>query len=64
MSRGPDDSQFELRLMGGASNPYLSQASCFVAMLVGIEIKRDPGEPTHLDMYEEGRRAKGRADFH
>ena len=55
--------QFERRLMGGASNPYLSQTSCFVAMLDGIGNKRDPGEPTHLNMYEEGRRAKGARRF-
>ncbi len=58
MIRVPEDGRFELRLMDGAANPYLLQASVLVAMLDGIANKRDPGEPTHLNMYEEGHRAK------
>ncbi len=58
MIRVPEDGRFELRLMDGAANPYLLQAGVLMAMLDGIENKRDPGEPTHLNMYEEGHRAK------
>ncbi len=58
MIRVPEDGRFELRLMDGAANPYLMQAGVLVAMLDGIANKRDPGEPTHLNMYEEGHRAK------
>jgi len=54
MIRVPDDGRFELRLMDGASNPYLLQAGVLAAGLDGIENKRDPGEPVHLNMYEEG----------
>jgi glutamine synthetase len=58
MIRVPEDGRFELRLMDGASNPYLMQAGVLAAVLDGIANKRDPGEPTHLNMYEEGHRAK------
>ncbi len=58
MIRVPEDGRFELRLMDGAANPYLLQAGVLMAMLDGIVNKRDPGEPTHLNMYEEGHRAK------
>ena len=58
MIRVPEDGRFELRLMDGAANPYLLQAGVLMAMLDGIANKRDPGEPTHLNMYEEGHRAK------
>ncbi len=58
MIRVPEDGRFELRLMDGAANPYLLQAGVLMAMLDGINNKRDPGEPTHLNMYEEGHRAK------
>ena len=58
MIRVPEDGRFELRLMDGAANPYLLQAGVLMAILDGIENKRDPGEPTHLNMYEEGHRAK------
>jgi len=44
--------------MDGAANPYLMQAGVLAAVLDGIANKRDPGEPTHLNMYEEGHRAK------
>ena len=60
MIRVPDDGRFELRLMDGASNPYLLQAGVLAAILDGIENKRDPGEPTHLNMYEEGHRVKSK----
>jgi glutamine synthetase len=58
MIRVPEDGRFELRLMDGAANPYLMQAGVLAAILDGIANKRDPGEPTHLNMYEEGHRAK------
>ncbi len=58
MIRVPEDGRFELRLMDGAANPYLLQAGVLMAVLDGIANKRDPGEPTHLNMYEEGHRAK------
>ena len=58
MIRVPEDGRFELRLMDGAANPYLLQAGVLVAMLDGIENKRDPGDPTMLNMYEEGHKAK------
>lgn len=58
MIRVPDDGRFELRLMDGAVNPYLLQAGIIAAGLDGIENKRDPGEPLHIDMYEEGHKVK------
>jgi len=54
MIRVPDDGRFELRLMDGSVNPYLLQAGVLTAGLDGIENKRDPGEPLHINMYEEG----------
>lgn len=54
MIRVPDAGRFELRLMDGATNPYLSQAGVLAAGLDGIEHQRDPGAPVHLNMYEEG----------
>ncbi len=59
MIRVPEDGRFELRLMDGAANPYLLQAGVLVAILDGIDNKRDPGDPTHLNMYEEGHKARG-----
>jgi glutamine synthetase type III len=58
MIRIPDDGRFELRLMDGAANPYLLQAGIAAAVMDGIENKRDPGEPTHINMYEEGHKIK------
>jgi len=58
MIRVPDDGRFELRLMDGAANPYLLQAGVAVAILDGIANKRDPGEPLHINMYEEGHKIK------
>lgn len=54
MIRVPDAGRFELRLMDGSVNPYLLQAGLLAAGLDGIENKRDPGEPLHINMYEEG----------
>ena len=58
MIRVPDDGRFELRLMDGAANPYLLQAGVIAAGLDGIENKRDPGKPLHINMYEEGHTVK------
>ena len=59
MIRVPDDGRFELRLMDGAVNPYLLQASVLAAGLDGIDNKRDPGKPLHIDMYKEGHTVEG-----
>ena len=58
MIRVPDTGRFELRLMDGATNPYLSQAGVLSAGLDGIDNKRDPGKPLHINMYEEGHKIK------
>jgi glutamine synthetase len=58
MVRIPEDGRFELRLMDGAANPYLLQAGVLAAVLDGIENKRDPGDPIHLNMYEDGHKVK------
>ena len=58
MIRVPDDGRFELRLMDGAMNPYLAQAAIIAAGLDGINNKRDPGEPSFINMYEEGHKLR------
>ena len=58
MIRVPDDGRFELRLMDGSTNPYLSQAGILAAGLDGISNKRDPGKPLHINMYEEGHKVE------
>ncbi len=58
MIRVPDDGRFELRLMDGATNPYLAQAAVIAAGLDGIKNKRDPGKPVYLNMYEEGHKVQ------
>ena len=58
MIRVPDDGRFELRLMDGATNPYLAQAAVIAAGLDGIKNKRDPGEPSFINMYEEGHKVR------
>ena len=58
MIRVPDEGRFELRLMDGSANPYLMQAGVAAAGADGIKNKRDPGEPLHIDMYEQGHRAE------
>ncbi len=58
MIRVPSGGRFELRLMDGACNPYLLQAGMLAAGLDGVEQKRDPGEPLHINMYEEGQNIK------
>ena len=54
MIRIPDPGRFELRLMDGATNPYLLQAGVTAAGVDGIEKKRDPGQPLFENMYTEG----------
>ncbi|MCZ7601141.1 MAG: type III glutamate--ammonia ligase [Gammaproteobacteria bacterium] len=54
MIRVPEAGRFELRLMDGAANPYLMQAAILAAGLDGIDNERDPGEPLHINMYEDG----------
>ncbi|MDH3607645.1 MAG: type III glutamate--ammonia ligase [Gammaproteobacteria bacterium] len=54
MIRVPDDGRFELRLLDGATNPYLAQAAIIASGLDGIKNKRDPGDPSFVNMYEEG----------
>ncbi len=58
MIRIPDAGRFELRLMDGASNPYLLQAGVLAAGLDGMANKRDPGKRLDINMYEEGHRLK------
>ena len=54
MIRVPGAGRFELRLMDGATNPYLLQAGIIAAGIDGIEKKRSPGKPLFINMYEEG----------
>ena len=54
MIRVPGHGRFELRLMDGATNPYLLQAGILAAGIDGIEKKRNPGKPLFVNMYEEG----------
>ena len=58
MVRVPDDGRFELRLMDGASNPYLMQAGIIAAGLDGIANKRNPGKPLNINMYTEQHKLK------
>jgi glutamine synthetase len=58
MIRVPDAGRFELRLMDGSTNPYLAQAALLAAGLEGIRHRRDPGEPVHVNMYEEGHKIR------
>ena len=58
MIRIPDAGRFELRLMDGASNPYLLQAGVLAAGLDGMANKRDPGKRLDINMYEEGHTLK------
>ena len=58
MIRIPDAGRFELRLMDGATNPYLAQAGVLAAGLDGIENQRDPGKRLDINMYTEGDRLR------
>ena len=57
MVRVPGPGRFELRLMDGASNPYLLQAGSLMLGLDGINNKRDPGKRLDINMYTEGHKA-------
>ena len=59
MIRVPGPGRFELRLMDGATNPYLLQAGILAAGIDGMEKKRNPGKPINVNMYEEGHKIKG-----
>ena len=59
MVRIPDAGRFELRLMDGSTNPYLSPAGVLAAGLDGVEHERDPGKRLDIDMYTEGHKARG-----
>jgi len=50
----PDPGRFELRLMDGSTNPYLLQVGIIAAGIDGMEKKRDPGQPLHINMYTDG----------
>ena len=57
MVRVPGAGRFELRLMDGATNPYLLQAGILVLGLDGLTNKRDPGKRLDINMYTEGHKA-------
>ena len=59
MIRVPGPGRFELRLMDGATNPYLLQAGILAAGIDGIEKKRNPGKPVNVNMYEDADKVKG-----
>ena len=59
MIRVPGAGRFELRLMDGAANPYLLQAAVLAGGLEGLEKQRDPGQPLHINMYEQGHKLRG-----
>jgi glutamine synthetase len=58
MVRIPDPGRFEIRLMDGATNPYLLQAAVIAAGLDGVANKRDPGKRIDLNMYTEQHKLK------
>ena len=58
MVRIPDDGRFEIRLMDGASNPYLLQAAVIAAGVDGVSNSRDPGKRLDVNMYEEQHKLK------
>jgi len=58
MVRIPDPGRFEIRLMDGATNPYLLQAAVVAAGLDGAANKRDPGKRVDLNMYTEQHKLK------
>jgi len=58
MVRIPDPGRFEIRLMDGATNPYLLQAAVIATGLDGVANKRDPGKRVDLNMYTEQHKLK------
>ncbi|NQV47302.1 MAG: type III glutamate--ammonia ligase [Rhodospirillaceae bacterium] len=61
MIRVPEAGRFELRLMDGATNPYMAQAFILAAGLDGIANKRDHGTRSDHNMYIEGFKVKNAA---
>ncbi|HER25925.1 MAG TPA: type III glutamate--ammonia ligase [Rhodospirillales bacterium] len=59
MIRVPEAGRFELRLLDGATNPYLCQAAILAAGMDGVANNRDPGKRMDIDMYAEGDKVKG-----
>ena len=59
MIRVPGSGRFELRLMDGATNPYLLQAGIIAAGIDGID-NRNPGKPSFLNMYAEAHKANAK----
>ena len=58
MVRIPDSGRFEIRLMDGATNPYLLQAAVVATGLDGVANERDPGKRVDLNMYTEQHKLK------
>ncbi len=58
MVRIPDPGRFEIRLMDGATNPYLLQAAVVASGLDGVANERDPGKRIDLNMYTEQHKLK------
>ena len=58
MVRIPDPGRFEIRLMDGATNPYLLQAAVVASGLDGVANNRDPGKRVDLNMYTEQHKLK------
>jgi glutamine synthetase len=58
MVRIPDPGRFEIRLMDGATNPYLLQAAVVASGLDGVANNRDPGKRIDLNMYTEQHKLK------
>jgi len=58
MVRIPDPGRFEIRLMDGATNPYLLQAAIIAAGLDGVANNRNPGKRVDLNMYTEQHKLK------
>jgi glutamate---methylamine ligase len=54
MVRIPEPGRFELRLMDGATNPYLLQAGILSGGLDGVVRRLDPGKRLDINMYESG----------
>ena len=58
MVRIPEAGRFELRLMDGATNPYLAPAAVLMAGLDGVKNARDPGKRLDINMYTDGHKLK------
>jgi glutamine synthetase len=54
MIRIPDAGRLELRLLDGATNPYLAQAAVLMLGADGMRTKRDPGPRLDCNMYTDG----------